>query len=83
MDYLVFLVLFVHFDLQVVVLRVDLVGQSRLLDDVFDELELIKEQEELPDEPYHYEDESTDGYTHHGVSIHEFLFSSRPYLIEV
>ena len=58
---LVVLILTVKFYLQVILLRVDLIGQFGLLYDVPHVFELIDEEHELPDQPNHGQKESGGG----------------------
>ncbi len=77
LDYLVFLVLAIELDFQIVLMRVDLVGQLCFLDDVPNEFEVIKEKEELPDQPYDNEEKGSKGKSHHSCAICQFELSGQ------
>lgn len=55
-DFVVF-VLLLEVDFQVILVGVDLVRQLRLFHDVPDELEVVQEQQELPQHPNHRQEE--------------------------
>lgn len=47
-NYLVLLILFIELDLQVVFIRVNLIGKFGFFDDVPNELKIIEKEQELP-----------------------------------
>ena len=73
--------MFIQLYFKIVVLRVDLVGQLGLLDDVSHKFELVKEEQKLPDQPDHDKQERAYAEGHHGGTVGQLYFGSRLHFV--
>jgi len=64
---LIFLILTIELDLEVVIFRMNLIGQFGFLNYIPDKFEVIEEKKKLPEKPNDNKEKRTDAEAHHDV----------------